>query len=501
MSDTIRRKLPADALTADALTADALAAGPEDDELDGGLSISFGLGDVLDRLWHLLISMRVGLALILFLSFLALVGTLVEQAPPGLSADPATYAQWVAGLRPRYGGWTDVFNALGFFSIFGSIWFKGAVVLLTTSLLACSINRAPRLWRVATRPRVAASEGFLQHAPLSGAVAAGGSVAEAVDALRGELRGHHYRTLVAEDRAGVAIYADRFRWGPFGTVIAHLALIVILAGAVYGMSGFRLTDFAVAVGSTVPVGNGTSLSVRANSFSDSYYDDGSPADYASELVVYDGATEVARKTIRVNDPLRIGDITFFQSFFGPAVDIHVSDASGATLADQGVPLLWRSNDGSESIGQFAIPDRNLTVYVIGAASGTVNPQIKPGQVQIEVYSTSSSTTPVGVAVVDQGQASSIGGVDFTFVRERQFTGLIVARDPGAPFVWLGALLLIFGTILVFLFPHRRIWARVGSTPDGVQIRVAAASRHDASFESSFRSIVDNLRLALPASRA
>ncbi len=31
----------------------------------------------------------------------------------------------------------------------------------------------------------------------------------------------------------------------------------------------------------------------------------------------------------------------------------------------------------------------------------------------------------------------MAGLDVTFVRERQFTGLIVAKDPGALFVWLG----------------------------------------------------------------
>jgi cytochrome c biogenesis protein len=507
MSESLRTRLPGnvnrdDASVGDALTDDALT----DDDLDSvgvadGLRLSFGLGDVFERLWHLLISMRVGLTLILFLSFLALVGTLVEQAPTGLANDSAAYAEWVAGLRSRYGGWTDVLNLLGFYAVFGSVWFKATVVLLTTSLLACSVNRAPRLWRVATRPRVAASAGFLQHAPLTGGLAGDGSVAAAVDALGGALRRQHYRTILAEDPAGVAIYADRFRWGPFGTVIAHLSLIVILAGAIYGMTGFRVTDFAIAVGSTTPVGNGTNLSVLASSFSDSYFDNGTPADYASDLVVYDGDREVARKTVRVNDPLRIGDITFFQSFYGPAADIRVTDTSGATVADQGVPLLWRSNDGTKALGQFAIPGKGLTVWVIGVASGRVDSEIRPGQLQLEVYSAANPNTPVGLALVDQGVASAIAGLDFTFVRERQFTGLIVSRDPGAPLVWLGVILLTLGTVMVFLFPHRRIWARVGPTADGVQVQVAAASRHDASFESSFRSLIEGVRVTLRATNA
>jgi cytochrome c biogenesis protein len=482
---------------ADLIRGDALQAQGQLDEFDVGPSV--GVGDVFDRLWHLLISMRVGLTLILFLTFLSLVGTLVMQAPAGLSSDRDAYARWLTTLVPRYGGWTGVFDALGFYSVFGSIWFKVTVLLLTTSLLACSLNRAPRLWKAAVHPRVAASQGFLQNARLSGTVDSPAQARQAVAALEGELRRHHYRTIVAEDEAGVALYADRFRWGPFGTVVAHLSLITILGGAILGMTGFRVTDFAISVGSTVPVGNGTNLSVKANSFSDSYYDNGTPADFASDLVVFENGQQIAQKTIRVNDPLRVGEVTIFQSFYGPAADILVTDAAGATVVQDGVPLLWSSNDDRRAIGQFDIPGRGLTVYVVGVASGEVDPSIRPGQVQVEVYQAPGSGTPLGFQVVDQGSKATIAGLDFTFVRERQFTGLIVSKDPGAPLVWLGTILLTLGTLMVFLFPNRRIWARVSPTDAGVRVQVAAASRHDVSFESSFQTIVDDVRLALPAS--
>ena len=480
------------------LHGDALQA-PEDEEL-AGAPLSIGLDDLFDRLWRLLISMRTGLALILVLTFLALVGTLLEQTPPGLTSDPRAYAQWVDGLRPRYGGWTDVFNVLGFFSVFGSVWFKVTVVLLTTSLLACAINRTPRLWRMATRPRVAVSEGFLAHAPLAGSVSLRGGVEAAVAALQGELRGHHYRTIVTEDANGVALYADRFRWGPFGTVVAHLSMLVILLGAVIGATqGYRVTDFAIPVGSTVSVGNATNLAVRADSFTDSWYSNGTPADYASDLVVFAGGQEIARKTIRVNDPLRIGDLTFFQSFFGPAADVRITDGAGATIADQGVAMLWQSRDVTKSVGQLDLPDRGMTVYVLGPASGKVDKDIRPGQIEFEVYSNANTNAPIGVATVDQGKSANIGGLTYSFLREEQFTGLIVSKDPGAPLVWIGIGLLVAGTILVFLFPHRRIWGRVSRSGDGVAVRVAAESRHDAAFESSFRELLEHVRATLPAS--
>jgi cytochrome c biogenesis protein len=485
----------------DSIRTGALKAAQDPlDDLDGqGLSLQ--VTDVFDRLWHLFISMRTGLALILVLAVLSLIGTLLAQAPAGLRSDPQAYADWLTSLQPKYGGWTGILDKLGFFSIFSSIWFRGTTVLLATSILACSINRAPRLWKQAVHPRIVTSSGFFDHATLTGSAQVEAGSDDAVGALQKQLRRRGYRTIVATDEGGAAVYADRFRWGPFGTVIAHLSLIFILAGAILGGTGFRTTDFAIAVGSTAPVGNGTNLSVKAASFTDSYYDNGSPSDYASHLVLYDKGQQVAEQTIRVNDPLRYGDVTFFQSFYGPAADIVVRDSTGAAIFQDGVPLLYASTDGSKSIGQFDIPSQGLTVYVIGAASGKVDPTIKAGQMQIEVYQTPAGNTPLGTQVVDQGTPATIGGLSFTFARERQFTGLIVSRDPGAPLIWLGAIFLVLGVMLVFFFPSRRIWARVRAGRTGSLIQVAAVSRHDVSFETSFGTLIEDVRLALPGGTA
>jgi cytochrome c biogenesis protein len=470
--------------------ADAQAAEELADDLDG-TSLSLPIGDLWDRIWHLFISMRTGLFLMLVLAFLTLAGTVLTQVPAGVQGDAQAYAQWLDSVRPKYGGWTEILERTGLFSVFSSIWFKGTVVLLVTSILACSVNRAPRLWRQATRPRLVASGAFLDNAPLGGSVTVAGSAAAASEALAAELRHRGYRTIVTQDGDGIALYADRFRWGPFGTVIAHLSLILVLIGAMAGTAdfgGFRNADFAVTVDSTVPVGNGTNLAVKATSFSDSYYDDGQPADYASNVILYDNGVQVAEKTIRVNDPLRYGDVSFYQSFFGPAADMLVTDVTGATVFEGGVPLMYASNDGTKSLGSFSIPGKDVTVWVIGAASGQVDPQIKAGQIQLEVYQ-GTGQSPTALQVVDQGKATAMAGYEFTFVRERQFTGLIVSRDPGAPIVWLGALFLVLGVILVFLFPARRLWARVRGSAGGAEVRIAASSRHDVGFENTFRTVL------------
>jgi len=468
--------------------------GPSDD-FDEGLVIS--PTDIGERLWHFFISMRTGLVLILALALLGLVGTMLVQAPAGLRGDPQAYASWLESLRPKYGGWTGILDTLGLLSIFNSIWFRGIMVLLMTSVLACSANRAPHLWKLTVHPRTNMSESFLEHAPLN--MQATGSVEPGVAAAEVEsaFRRRHFRTIVQADGDTIHLYADHFRWGPFGTVIAHLSLAVILIGALVGSAfGFRNEGFAIAVGSTVDVGNGTGLSVEAKSFSDSYYTNGSPSDYASELVAYRDGQQVGASTVRVNQPMRIGDVTLYQSYFGAAAAMKVSDGSGKVIAEQGVPLEWSSNDGTRSVGLLALPEAGLNLYVLGPRSGEVDPAIRPGQMQIEVYRAGSEGAAIATQIVDQGQPVEMAGLQVTFVRERQFTGLIVARDPGAIFVWLGAILLIGGIALVFFFPCRRAWALIRRGPDGAIVQVGAVVRHDVGFEAEFRRLAAEVELAL-----
>jgi cytochrome c biogenesis protein len=476
-----------------------LAAFPAEDAVavaeHGGRSAVRGIFEVV---WDLLTSMRFSLAVTLAMAAFGLVGALVIQIPTGMADDPAAKADWLAGVRPRFGGLTEIMDRLQLFSVFSSIWFRGLTAFLTMSLVACMIQRAPGLWHTATKPRVAVGDGFFAHAMERDAIVVRGDADDLVARAIGVLRKHHYRVTVEEDGA-VNLYGDRFRWAPFAPFIGHLAIVVILAGVLVGsLLGFRDNAFVIAEGSTAAVPSGDGLSIKLISFENSYYTDtGAPSDYASQLVLYRNGQQVMAHTARVNDPMRYGDLSFYQSFYGPAAMISVADADGTSLYAEGVPLAWQTKNDGRSVGTFTLSNKDIVVWVV-ATQGAGDTLVQPGQVRVETYRASTGD-PLDQQTIDQGKPTTISGLTFIFDREIQFSGLSVSRDPGTILVWLGSLLLIGGFTVGFLFPHRRLWGRLVMRPDGVgTLHVATPGRVTHDLDHAFTNLVTDLRAAMAA---
>lgn len=444
--------------------------------------------DLLHGVYAFFYNKRTGLVLILAMTVLTLFGVLFAQAPDSVRGDPEAYAAWLEAVRPRYRGWTEPLSWLGIFRMFGSIPFLVVASALALSILACSLHRTPLLWRQATRPRVHGSAGLFDHARTRVTRTVDAEPDEARAALAAALRRRRFRVLEAGPGG---LFADRNRFAPLGAVIAHLAFVVILAGVlISSTSGFADREFTVTVGTTAAVGHGTGLSVELTSFRDEYYPDGTPKDYASELVIHRHGQQVAAQTVRVNSPLEVDGISFNQAFFGIAAVLTIAEEDGRTVFAGGVPLRWNTSDGLYTYGKVTLTS-GQEVYVVSAASGQADRSLAPGQVRVEVYP-AGGDTPEASEVLTQGTPVTVAGLSYTFERERQFTGLIVSRDPGAAWVWAGAVLLMLGTCWTMFCRHRRLWVRVQATDDGAELSVACPDRPDAGFENEIRELVDFL---------
>ncbi len=232
-----------------------------------------------------------------------------------------------------------------------------------------------------------------------------------------------------------------------------------------------------------------------NHFADEYYLQGPPKDYSSELVIYDHGVEVKSGTVHVNSPLSYKGVSFHQAFFGQTTVMEVKDASGSSIFSAGVPLAWQSLDGGRPIGSFTLPAQHETVYVTGPATGETDPLIPAGEMKVEVYESGGAL--VSSANVTQGVAQNLAGLTFTFVRESRFTGLKVVKDPGVNLIWIAAILMVIGLVMLFYFPTKRIWAICKPRPDGTaDVLLATTAERDLSQTRDFENMRERVKLAL-----
>lgn len=452
------------------------------------------VGDVFMRIYRMLHSKLTAVVVILAMAILAFIGTLVAQAPMSKRLDPAGYEQWLQTAQTKYGGWAKVFDVLGFFNMWTSPLFLGVSVLLGLSIIACTTHRLPQLIDKTLKPRTHVSDRFFDNAQYRAAIPVVQDPSGALETTKKLLKKHHFRLVTDEKAPDSRLFADKFRFGPFGTVIAHASFVIILAAfAVSAFTGFE-ENLDIAVGDTAEVGFDTGLTVEAVSFEDTYDEMGRPLDYVSHLVVKRGDQVVADQDVRVNSPIVVDGVRFHQASYGVAAKVTVQTEDGTMLVDRAVALKWTSNDGMNAIGRVDLPEHNLEIIVVTPASGQRMSQIEAGTVLFEIYNLETGEQ-LGTTTVDQGSTAKAGPLTVGFEREAQYTGIIVRKDPGTAWMWVGSILLIIGMVMTFGFRHRRLWVRVEpADAPGVNstVYVASVETQDAILERQFLELVEEI---------
>ena len=267
----------------------------------------------------------------------------IKQLPDFAFRSATDYAGAMDQLHARYDpvlGTTvvDVMERLSLFAVFRSPWFSAALVVLVTSIVVCTLDRTPRLWRGVSDIRVAQPEPYFDPRLPDRAAMDG----VAGDDIRTVLRRNGFRVREEAEADGTRhLYGDRHQYTKMATLLTHLGLILFLLAAA---ATSRLGDeqgLVVAEGESLtvqPIGTPGLLLVKNFDFEAPGFDSGTPTDFTTDLAVFQDGRQIARKTIRVNDPLSIAGYTFHQNGFGPAPHILLKSAAGAILLDAPVPM-------------------------------------------------------------------------------------------------------------------------------------------------------------------
>ncbi|MCS7198515.1 MAG: cytochrome c biogenesis protein ResB [Candidatus Bipolaricaulota bacterium] len=433
-----------------------------------------------------LTSIRLAIVLIVVIVVLSIVGTLIPQGRD-LFFYIASYGE--VGAR--------IIQALQLNQIYHSWYFVSLLVLLAINTGACALKRFRVSWELVRKPIETRAPEEIAHLPTQTKLDA-----QLFNKLEETLNRWRYRVR----REGSQLVAYKNLWGRLGVDILHVSLIIILVGGIIGgLLGFE--SFQIAhQGETfsVPQGN---FQVRVDELRVEHYpDSGQVKDWYTTLTVIEDGREVLTKTIEVNEPLTYKGISFYQASFG-------SDWLGGAELTFRVERVQEGN--TEPIGEFTAKvgttfslDDGRTVKVVAFYPDfIVTEDRRPANRSqalnnpaafLEVYNGDQREfTAWTFAQFPQFQHEFMGSNPYRFylvgMKAPEFTGLQIARNPGIPIIYAGFVLLIFGLVLNFYLPPRRIWAAV----KGEILYVGGLGREPREFEPEFEEIIATLTLASP----
>ena len=447
-------------------------------------------------LWRLLTSVDFAVAQIIVLALLAVVGMTIRQVPDFAFRSASDYAAALDEIHARYdpllgAGLVDVLDRLSVFSIFRSVWFSAGLTILVLSIVVCTLDRTPKLWRGVRDIRIDQPEPFFDPRLPDRAVTSGVSFENVNAVLRGN--GFRVREAVSPDGTRFA-YGDRHQYTKLATLLTHAGLVTFLIAAAVTSRLGEEQGLVVPEGSSLtvqPIGTPGLLLVKNLAFEAPGFETGQASDFTTDLAVYQDGREIARKTIRVNDPLSIAGYTFHQNGFGPAPYVIVRDESGAPLWDGQVPLT--DSAGGLPYGILAVPgsDLGLQLLLDRAADGRGLVIVLP----YRVVGTDAAGQPIpenyapARLFVGDTRASSDLGVSVELAGFGEYTLLIAKKDPGQGLVWLAFALLIAGITITFYLPRRRVWTRLA--PDG-KLGIVWRSDRYIDVEREFGRLLDQL---------
>lgn len=450
------------------------------------------------RIWRLFTSVNFAVVQIVAVAVLATFGMTIRQLPGFAFRSAGDYAAEMDKLRSVYEpalgvGLVDLMERLQLFHVFTSTPFSVALLLLSISIVICTLDRTPRLWQQSAAIRVVQPDAYFDpRLPDRVSIAAGPGLT--TGAVRTALRrsGFGVREATAPDGTQF-LYGDRNRWTKLATLVSHLGLILFLAA---GLVTARLGDeqgLVVAEGETLtvqPIGTPGLLLVKNLAFDAPGIDTGMPSDFTTDLEVYRDGQLLARKLIRVNDPLTAGGYTFHQNGFGPAPDLEIRSTIDDSILWSG-PIPLTDTVAGRPLGAIPIPGRPFGLQMLLDRSEDGVGALVAVPYAIRGFNPDGTPDIVfgeGFAAV-RGQTVEMPGLEMSLTLRgfSDYTLLIAKRDPGLPIVWAAFIALLVGLAVTFYLPRRRVWARLGL--DG-RLDLVGRSDRQVDFDREFGGLID-----------
>ncbi|MFF4698006.1 cytochrome c biogenesis protein ResB [Streptomyces chattanoogensis] len=313
--------------------------------------------------WRQLTSMRVALLLLFLLSIGAIPGSLIPQT----SIDPVKVEQFKA----EHDTLGAVYDKLGMFHVYSSVWFSAIYLLLFISLIGCIV---PRSWQFVgqLRGRPPAAPRRLTRLPAYTTWRTEAEPEAVLEAAQRMLKKRRFRA----HRTGTAVAAEKGYLREVGNLVFHVALIVMLVafavGSLWKSEGGKLiTEGDGFANSLVQYDDFTSgpffdtdtmepFGFTLKKFEATYErtgpQKGTPRVFRAHITYFNGADGKEHKTaIEVNTPLDIAGNKVYLLSHGYSPVVTVRDGRGKVVYHGAVPFLPQDPKNFTSTGVVKVP--------------------------------------------------------------------------------------------------------------------------------------------------
>ncbi|QGP90715.1 Cytochrome c biogenesis protein CcsB [Neomoorella glycerini] len=241
----------------------------------------------------------------------------------------------------------------------------------------------------------------------------------------------------------------------WGSIILHLSILVILAGAaISGVMG-RHTYVEIGVGDSLDLTGrgfpGQVLTVK--DFKIEYYENLQPRQYISSVSLKTADGLEIERDIWVNRPLKFKGLKIYQTSYGWL-------ARGQAVIDgKAVPFDLASGRGLDidpgknvRLVFFFIPDFDEQ----GGGLHSRSPLPNNPRLAVVLFQDHQVTAR---QVLAENETKAVDGYPVTFSGYRYYTGLEIKKDPGVGIIYTGFILLLLGFVLRYLVPDKHVPGR------------------------------------------
>ncbi|HET8604053.1 MAG TPA: cytochrome c biogenesis protein ResB [Marmoricola sp.] len=510
-------------MSVDEIDREATAGNPQDRPADTPSSLT---PRELGRwAWRQLTSMRIALILLFLLALAAVPGSVVPQE----SVDPNRASTW----QQQHPQLTPIYQKLGLFHVYQSVWFSAIYILLMVSLVGCILPRTAVYWR-GMRARPPRAPRRLERLPQHRAFAVEEAPEAVLERARGLLRKRRFRSTLDEG----AVAAERGKLREAGNLLFHASILLVLAGVAIGsLFGFKggvivVTGHGFAdslsqyddftSGSLFDPAKLAPFSLKVTDFHVTFIRAGREAGQAHKFsagIAYrPSPTARERHTrIAVNHPLQVDGTDVYLISHGYAPHITVRDGQGhvayagpvvflpedSTFRSFGVVKVPDAKDASGHPEQLGLEGEFYPTYAFTMRTGPFSafPDDKNPALSMLAYHGDlglDNGVPQSVYTLDKkhlkpimkadgrpervdlmlGQTKTLpdGRGTVTFDGVSRFVKLQISRSPADWLALLGVSMALLGLLGSLFVRPRRVWVRARRDGGRTLVEVAGLDR-------------------------